>query len=206
MAGNSRFASHVRLWLIVSPLMICTLAPFIQDQSAFEISEAEQTSVERVLGQRKAQSAVLLANARFHRWFIETGAVKASFSGSDTSTAVSDGGASDFGRGWMKHFWLTIYRALYRAGVAYHWLFGALFLLLAVFNDGSVTRKIRAASAGFANPVSFHVAAHGLMLCFGLGASALLLPFSLLANWWTYVVCLVGLLCWRLAASFHVGK
>lgn len=205
MAG-SRFASHVRLWLIVSPLMICTLAPFIQDQSAFEISQSEQASTEKVLGQDKAANAVSQANARFHKWFIETGAVKASFSGSDTSTDFSDGGASTFGRSWLQHFWLTIYRGLYRACVAYYWLFGAIIFFFAVFNDGSVSRKIRAASAGFANPVSFHVAAHGLMLCFGLGASALLLPFSLLANWWTYVVCLVGLLCWRLAASFHVGK
>ncbi|RZT35427.1 DUF4400 domain-containing protein [Cupriavidus agavae] len=205
MAG-SRFASHVRLWLIISPLMICTLAPFIQDKAAFEISEAEQASAERVLGPQEAGNAVSLANTRFHDWFIASGAVKASFSGSDSPTAFSDGGAAELGREWMQHFWLTIYRALYRAAVAHHWLFGAAVLVVAVFNDGSVSRKIRAASAGFANPVSFHVAAHGLMLSFGIGASALLLPFSLFANWWTYVVCLVGLLCWRLAASFHVGK
>ncbi|WP_061958722.1 DUF4400 domain-containing protein [Cupriavidus pauculus] len=204
--ASSRFASHVRLWLIISPLMICTLAPFIQDQSAFEISLDERESVERVLGPSKADIALTSANARFHEWFIDSGAVKASFAGSDAPSAFSDGGASAFGRGWMQHFWLTLYRALYRSAVAYHWLFGATVLIMAIVNDGSVCRKIRAASAGFANPVSFHVAAHGLMLSFGIGASALLLPISLLANWWTYVVCLVGLLCWRLAASFHVGK
>ena len=204
--ASSRFASHVRLWLIISPLMICTLAPFIQDQTAFEISRSERASVEGVLGTEKADIAVASANARFREWFIDSGAVKASFAGSDAPTAFSDGGASTFGRGWMQHFWLTIYRALYRSAVAHHWLLGATVLILAIFNDGSVSRKIHAASAGFANPVSFHVAAHGLMLCFGIGASALLLPISLLANWWTYVVYLVGLLCWRLAASFHVGK
>ncbi|MFS8979192.1 DUF4400 domain-containing protein [Cupriavidus necator] len=204
--ANSRFASHVRLWLIFSPLMICTLAPFIQDESAFEISEAEQASVERVLGQDRADVAVTLANARFHQWFIESGVVKSSFSGSDAQTGFADGGASDFGRSWMQHFWLTIYRALYRAAVGHYWLVGAIVLFLALFNDGTVSRKIRAAGAGFANPVSFHVAAHGLMLCFGFGASALLLPLPMLATWWTFGVCLVGLLCWRLAASFHVGK
>ena len=204
--ANSRFASHVRLWLIFAPLMICTVAPFMKDEKAFEISEAEQASVERTLGQDKADIAVSLANARFHRWFIQTGAVKASFSGSDSQTVVSDGGAAAVGRGWMEHFWLTIYRAVYRAAVAHHWLFGAIVIFVALFNDGSVSRKIRAAGAGFANPVTFHVAAHGLMLCFGFGASALLLPVSLLATWWTFGVYLVGLLCWRLAASFHVGK
>ncbi|CAM3381521.1 MULTISPECIES: DUF4400 domain-containing protein [Cupriavidus] len=204
--ANSRFASHVRLWLIVSPLMICTLAPFMQNDRAFEISEAEQASVERVLGQERADIVVSLANARFHKWFIDSGAVKASFTGSDGQTSFSDGGAAAFGRGWMQHFWLTIYRAVYRAAVAHHWVLGAIVLLVALFNDGTVSRKIRAAGAGFANPVTFHVAAHGLTLCFGFGTSALLLPLPMLATWWTFGVCLIGLLCWRLAASFHVGK
>lgn len=90
--ASSRFASHVRLWLIISPLMICTLAPFIQDQTAFEISRSEQASVEGVLGTEKADIAVASANARFREWFIDSGAVKASFAGSDAPTAFSDGG------------------------------------------------------------------------------------------------------------------
>ncbi|MGX6566091.1 DUF4400 domain-containing protein [Cupriavidus necator] len=204
--ANSRFVSHVRMWMLAAPLMICALAPFIQDDAAFEVSEAEQRSVEHVLGQPKADKATTVANDRFDRWFVRSGALRASFSGSDANTALPDAGASEFGRGWMRHFWLTIYRAVYRSAVAHYWLFGGMVLLVALLNDGAVSRKIRAAGAGFANPVTFHVAAHGLLLCFGFGASALLLPFSLLAYWWTFGVGLVGLLSWRLAASFHVGK
>lgn len=204
--ANSRFVSHVRVWMLAAPLMICALAPLIQNDAAFEVSEAEQASVEYVLGQTKADKATTLANDRFDRWFVRSGALRASFSGSDANTALPDGGASEFGRGWMRHFWLTIYRAVYRSAVAHYWLFGGMVLLVALLNDGAVSRKIRAAGAGFANPVTFHVAAHGLLLCFGVGASALLLPVCLLAYWWTFGVCLVGLLSWRLAASFHVGK
>lgn len=204
--ANSRFVSHVRMWMLAAPLMICAIAPFIQDDTVFEVSEAEQGSVEHVLGQPKADKATMLANDRFDRWFVRSGALRASFSGSDANTALPDAGASEFGRGWMRHFWLTIYRAVYRSAVAHYWLFGGMVLLAALLNDGAVSRRIRAAGAGFANPVTFHVAAHGLLLCFGFGASALLLPISLLAYWWTLGVCLVGLLSWRLAASFHVGK
>ncbi|BDB30066.1 MULTISPECIES: DUF4400 domain-containing protein [Cupriavidus] len=204
--ANSRFVSHVRMWMLAAPLMICAIAPFIQDDAVFEVSEAEQGSVEHVLGQPKADKATMLANDRFDRWFVRSGALRASFSGSDANTALPDAGASEFGRGWMRHFWLTIYRAVYRSAVAHYWLFGGMVLLAALLNDGAVSRRIRAAGAGFANPVTFHVAAHGLLLCFGFGASALLLPISLLAYWWTLGVCLVGLLSWRLAASFHVGK
>ncbi|NOV26627.1 MULTISPECIES: DUF4400 domain-containing protein [Cupriavidus] len=204
--ASSRFVSHVRVWLLVSPLMICALVPFIQSDAAFEVSDAEQASVSQWIGQAGAREAASQANDRFDRWLVKSGALQASFSGSDADTALPDAGASEFGRGWMRRFWLTVYRAVYRAAVAHHWLFGGFILFAALLNDGAVSRKIRAAGAGFANPVTFHVAAHGLLLCFGLGATALLLPISLLAHWWTLGVCLVGLFSWRLAASFHVGK
>jgi hypothetical protein len=202
----SRFASHVRLWLFFAPLMICVAVPFLPDRSDFEISEAEQSSVARVLGDARADRSIAIANERFVRWFVAPGAVKASFSGSDTETMLSDGGAAKFGRNWMRNFWLTIYRGVYRASVAQYWAFGGLVLLLALLNDGAVSRRIRAASAGFANPVTFHVAAHGLLVCFGFGASALLLPLPLAAYWWTAGVAIVGMLSWRLASAFHVGR
>lgn len=202
----SRFVSHVRLWLLVAPLMICATAPFLPNQDEFEVGGAEQSSVAKVLGASRADRAVSAANERFVRWFVETGAVKASFAGSDSETMLSDGGAATFGRHWMRNFWLMIYRAIYRASVAQYWAFGGAVLLMALLNDGAVSRRIRAASAGFANPVTFHVAAHGLLVCFGFGASALLLPLPIVAYWWTAGVASVGLLSWRLASAFHVGR
>lgn len=202
----SRFVSHVRLWLLVAPLMICATAPFLPNQDEFEVGGAEQSSVAKVLGASRADRAVSAANKRFVRWFVETGAVKASFAGSDSETMLSDGGAATFGRHWMRNFWLMIYRAIYRASVAQYWAFGGAVLLMALLNDGAVSRRIRAASAGFANPVTFHVAAHGLLVCFGFGASALLLPLPIVAYWWTAGVAIVGLLSWRLASAFHVGR
>lgn len=202
----SRFVSHVRLWLLVAPLMICATAPFLPNQDEFEVGGAEQSSVAKVLGASRADRAVSAANERFVRWFVETGAVKASFAGSDSETLLSDGGAATFGRHWMRNFWLMVYRAIYRASVAQYWAFGGAVLLMALLNDGAVSRRIRAASAGFANPVTFHVAAHGLLVCFGFGASALLLPLPIVAYWWTAGVAIVGLLSWRLASAFHVGR
>ncbi len=202
----SRFVSHVRLWLLIAPLMICATAPFLPNDSEFEVSDIEQSSVARVLGDARSDKAISTANERFVRWFVVTGAVKASFSGSDTKTMPSDGGAAAFGRNWMRNFWLMIYRAIYRASVAQYWLFGGAVLFIALLNDGAVSRRIRAASAGFANPVMFHVAAHGLLVSFGLGASALLLPLPIVAYWWTAGVAIVGVLSWRLASAFHVGR
>ncbi len=122
--ANSRFVSHVRMWLLAAPLMICTLAPFIRDEKAFEVGEAERASVERLLGETRTYAATLAANDRFDRWFVRSGAIQASFSGSDADTVLPDAGASEFGRGWMRRFWRTIYRAVYRSAVAHYWLFG----------------------------------------------------------------------------------
>lgn len=202
----SRFLSHVKVWLLASPLMICAVTPFIPDDAAFEVSAMEEASVVRALGGVRADSATASANDRFDRWFVRSGALRASFGGSDAPTLISDAGASEFGRNWLKRMWLSVYRAVYRASVVEYWLFGGIVLFAAFINDGAVSRKIRAAGAGFANPVTFHVAAHAMLLTVGIGASALLLPVPLIAQWWTFGVCLIGFLSWRLAASFHVGK
>lgn len=203
---SSRFLSHVKVWLLASPLMIGAVTPFIPEDAAFEVSATEEASVAQALGPARADSATALANDRFDRWFVRSGALRASFGGSDAPTLLSDAGASEFGRSWLKRMWLSVYRAVYRASVVEYWLFGGIVLFAAFINDGAVSRKIRAAGAGFANPVTFHVAAHAMLFTVGVGASALLLPVSLIAQWWTFGVGLIGLLSWRLAASFHVGK
>lgn len=178
----------------------------LSDDEHFVVSLAEQRSVDAVLGETAADLAAQSANQRFQRWFVESGAVKFSVAGAAGDNALPDGGTAELGMTWVRHLWMTLYRALYRAAVAHHWLIGGLLLLAATLNDGAVSRRIKAAVAGFANPVSFHVAAHGLLVTFGVGTSALLLPGPLVAYWWTGGTALIGLLSWRLAASFHVGR
>ena len=53
MAG-SRFAGHIRVWLLAAPLMLCVLAPMLPESERFEIGADEQTSVEAVLGEVRA--------------------------------------------------------------------------------------------------------------------------------------------------------
>ncbi|MCP3018287.1 DUF4400 domain-containing protein [Cupriavidus basilensis] len=205
MAG-SRFAGHIRVWLLAAPLMLCVLAPMLPESERFEIGADEQTSVEAVLGEMRASGATGAANERFRAWFVDSGLLRSSLSGSASNSALSDAGASDLGRRWVRNFWMTIYRALYRAAVAHTWAFGAIVFLIAMLNDGAVARRIKASAAGFASPLSFHLAAHGLLVTFGIGASALLVPVPLLAYCWSAAALLVGVLGWRLAASFHVNR
>lgn len=196
----------MRLWLVVAPALLAMLSPMLPDDRHFEIDAAEQASVEAVFGEAQAGDLASSANARFRAWFVDSGTIRRSYMGSTNPTLISDGGAAGFAEGWMRHFWMESYRAIYRATVAGNWVWGALFFAAAMLNDGAVQRRIRAAAAGVASPVGFHLAAHGLLVALGISASALLLPLSLPASAWTVATACVGVLAWRLAASFHVSR
>ncbi|MFJ1254401.1 DUF4400 domain-containing protein [Cupriavidus sp. CuC1] len=204
--SNSRFASHMRLWLVVTPVLLATLAPVLPDDRHFEIDAAEQASVESVFGEGRANNLASRANERFRAWFVDSGAIRRSYAGSANQTLVSDGGTAGIASNWMRHLWMELYRAIYRATVAGNWLWGAIFFMAATLNDGAVQRRIRAAAAGVASPVGFHLAAHGLLVAFGVSGSALLLPMSLPAVVWTVAAACIGALAWRLAASFHSNR
>lgn len=204
--ATSRFAAHVRVWLVVAPVLVGVLAPMLSDDRLFEVRSEERESVETLLGIDQADELAENANAKFKSWFIDTGSVARSFEGSRNGTMFGDGGASAMGSQWMKHVWMQIYRAIYRAAVASEWLLGAMIFAIAMLNDGAVQRRIRAAAAGVASPVAFHVASHGLVFTFGISALALLLPFTLPALSWSLVVGCIGALSWRIAASFHVNR
>jgi hypothetical protein len=64
-----------------------------------------------------------------------------------------------------------------------------------------VRRKIRAAAAGFASPLSFHLAVHALLLTLGCAVAVLLLPLPIVAQCWTAVAVLLPLLLWIASSS-----
>lgn len=78
--AHSRFVSHLRLWLLAAPLLLGVLAPAIPDDAAFEIGREEQQSVERALGEDGAARLSRVTNDRFQRWFVDTGAMRATMS------------------------------------------------------------------------------------------------------------------------------
>lgn len=199
--ADSRFASHARLWLLVAPLLLGFVVPMLPDDGRFDLSAAERLSVVSTLGAPKEGRVVEQANARFQRWFVDTGAVGFFHEDRRETTPIRDGGAAEMTARWLAHFWSNLYRAVYRATVMQAWLPGLLMILFAAINDGAVHRRIRAAAARMASPVSFHLAAHGFLLILGLGASALLLPFTLHAEMCAMATIAFAVLGWRMAAS-----
>lgn len=194
MASSSRFVRHLKWWFLVLPLLVCVGLPLLPYPSLFQISDVESQSVTRVLGDERANAAVDTTNALFRRFFIETGALQATI-GAGMSDDLDDGMRS-FSQAWVKQFWLLVYRALYRAVVMHTWFTGLVAVCLAATVDGTVRRKIRAAAAGFASPLSFHLAVHALLLTLGSAFAVLLLPVPLVAQCWAAMAVALPLLLW----------
>jgi Domain of unknown function (DUF4400) len=170
--GGSRFLSHLKWWLFTVPLLALVIMPLLSDPALFKIPAAEVQSVTAAIGQARADEATERANSLFRQAFVDSGLMRKTIEAT-SDVGLDEGGASSMAHGWVRHFWTLIYRVVYRATVMKVWLIGTLAFSIAAFVDGTVRRKIKAAAAGFASPLSFHLAAHGVLLL--IGATVILL-------------------------------
>ncbi|CAN7794003.1 DUF4400 domain-containing protein [Paraburkholderia hospita] len=200
--ANSRFVSHIKWWFFFVPLIAVLIMPALPDRAWFAIAQEEADSVADVVGVDRADEAVSLTNARFRRWFVESGLVRKTMNAAGGSE-ITDGGMSDLAQSWMHNFWLEIYRVVYRATVMKLFILGTLVFCVAAFVDGTIRRKIKASAAGFASPLSFHLAAHGILLVFGVSFAVLVLPFPIFAQCWIAVAAILGVLLWKAASSYQ---
>jgi hypothetical protein len=201
MAG-SRFVSHIKWWFFFMPLLAVFLLPAIPDPSLFSIDPEEAASVAATVGAERADEAVTATNDRFRRWFVDSGLVRATINATGHSD-ISDSGVSDFANTWVHNFWHEAYRAIYRATVMKLWIFGTLAFCVAAFVDGSVRRKIKASAAGFASPLSFHLAGHGILMVFGLSLGVLAAPVPMFAQVWVVMAAVLGGLLWKVSSSYQ---
>ncbi|AKM45379.1 hypothetical protein NL30_36700 [Burkholderia contaminans] len=201
MAG-SRFVGHVKMWFFFVPLLSVALMPAVPDSSLFEIPDAEAASVVASLGEVRTAEAINATNRAFKHYFVETGLVQASLD-QTRDTEIEDGGAANFARRWVHNFWRLVYRMVYRLTVMRYWLLGTLVFGVAMFIDGTVRRKVRAAAAGYVSPLSFHLAGHGILLVFGVAFTVLIAPVPLLAPYWLAIAGCLGALLWKAASSFQ---
>nr|WP_057929842.1 DUF4400 domain-containing protein [Burkholderia ambifaria] len=200
--ADSRFVRHVKVWFFFVPLVAVAIMPVVPNRSLFEIPEAETRSVVATIGEDRADRAVATTNRLFRRYFVDTGVVAASLETTRGSDA-DDGGMTNLASTWVHNFWRLVYRVVYRLTIMKLWLFGTLAFCVAMFVDGTVRRKIRAAAAGYVSPVSFHLAGHGLLLVFGVAFTVLIAPIPLLAPYWIAIAGCLGVLLWKAASSYQ---
>jgi hypothetical protein len=198
--ASSRFVRHVKWWFFILPILASVVLPVVPDRALFEVSDVESQSVVDTLGDVRASAAVNTTNAVFRRWFVDSGAVRATLSTGGHGDLDADG-MDGFARDWAHQFWMLVYRALYRAVVMHAWLGGITVLCAAATIDGTVRRKIRAAAAGMASPLSFHLALHALLMLLGCAFAVLLLPVPLIAQCWSSLAICLPLLLWIVNSS-----
>lgn len=201
MAG-SRFVGHIKMWFFFVPLLSVVLMPVAPDTSLFEIPDDEAASVAKSLGEARNADAIEATNRTFKHYFIESGLVAASLD-STGGSQIEDGGVAGFASRWVHNFWRLVYRMVYRLTVMRHWLLGVLVFGIAMFIDGTVRRKVRAAAAGYVSPLSFHLAGHGILLVFGVTFTVLIAPVPLLAPYWLAIAACLGALLWKAASSYQ---
>ncbi|MEW6346272.1 MAG: DUF4400 domain-containing protein [Paraburkholderia sp.] len=202
MASGSRFFGHIKWWFFTVPVIAMCVMPAIPSPDLFVVSDEEASSVSATIGAARADEATKNANTLFRRVFVDPGIVRTTLQATSASE-VNDAGASDFARTWVRHFWMLVYRAVYRLTVMKLWLLGTVAFGVAAFVDGTVRRKIKAAAAGFVSPLSFHLAAHGILLVFGVTLSVLIVPVPVLAEYWIGVAVCLALLLWKAASSYQ---
>ncbi|ABX19286.1 MULTISPECIES: DUF4400 domain-containing protein [Burkholderia cepacia complex] len=201
MAG-SRFVGHIKMWFFFVPLLSVALMPAAPDPSLFDIPDAEAASVASSLGEVRTADAIDTTNRTFKHYFVATGLVQASMASSG-ETQIEDGGVANFASRWVHNFWRLVYRMVYRITVMKYWLLGMLVFGIAMFTDGTVRRKVRAAAAGYVSPLSFHLAGHGILLVFGVTFTVLIAPLPLIAPYWLAIAACLGALLWKAASTYQ---
>lgn len=202
----SRFGSHLKVWLLLVPVLSIAVMPAVPDRKLFEIPEAETQSLIASVGQEKTDAAVRHANEVFRHAFVDTGLLHRTLAASGNVGGMNDGGFSSFAHTWTENFWLLAYRIVFRAMVMKLWILGTLLFAVGMFIDGTARRKIKASAAGFVSPLSFHLASHGLLLVMGTLLAVLVAPLPVLAGYWTAAAALLGGLLWKAAESFQSAR
>lgn len=198
----SRFASHLKVWFVLVPVIAIAVMPAIPDKSLFEIPASETASLVASIGQDRLDHATREANDVFRRSFVDNGILRRTLAASGDDRGL-DRVSANFARTWTENFWLLAYRMIFRALVMKLWLLGTGVFAFAMFVDGTARRKIKASVAGFSSPLSFHLAGHGLLLALGTLFGVLVVPLPVLAPYWVIVSACLGVLLWKAAESFQ---
>lgn len=207
MAG-SRIVSHARWWLIALPLLLLIVMPMVPSDDAFRHFPEEEAANARWIGQEVHDKARATATTRFRAWFVDSGVARKSY-----TMFIKDGGkvikAEDGMRAatkkWLDHFWMGVYRALYRWEVAWMWYAGLFFFALAAAIDGWVVKNVKSTEFGYSNPLNFHLAVHMLIVMIGLAFVIPFLPIPIGVLVWPSIALIFAGTVWLIMSEFQTG-
>lgn len=206
MASGSKFVSHLRLWLILIPIIMVTFVPLFDQPWVYVLTKSEIQSNISVFGDTKHTEIQGKTDSQFTKWFIDSNIYSKTISkkvgGSMKVAEISN----DFVTGYFTNFWKMIYRAMYRFNIAWQWLAGGVIFIAAAIYDGWQMRNIKKHSIGIGNPLAVHFVLHTFFLLSGSMISLLFFPIAIVPAAWGCGILLLAFVCWKLAESFQTGS
>lgn len=207
MAAQSRFGQHVLLWLML-PVFLVVAVPAIPDPSLVQISQEEIAGNTRLLGATANAAATHRAGELFEKLAIRSGLLRWSFStfapAGSGPVRVAPGRSA--AAGYLRRMWWTVYKGCYRFEIAMSWFMATGILVAAALLDGSIRRRIKAYEFGYANPVAFHLSAHGLVGLSGLLLALPFVPFGIEQWAWPMLIAALAYGAWKASESYQAAS
>lgn len=206
MAGGSKFVSHLKIWGVIVPIVMCLIVPLFADDSFTRLSDEEIESNKSLLGMEAYDSLQVKIDGRFSNWFIKSGWYKNTLEyATPRRVNGNESGVSAVMRDYFGNFWKMVYRAVYRLHVGWHWLLGGSFIILGAMYDGWQRRNIKSFEFGYSSPLKFHLVTHGFLLVTGLGLLLCFLPLTVTSWYWAAGIGLLVVLGWKMMESYQVA-
>ena len=193
------FVKHVWGWFLV---MLCLVLSFPMLPTDGWFSVAREVEVnDAFYGMERNSRYVADAQARFQRWFVDTGAYGTTLglAARESPSAARQPGKeftspniSGIFDHYVEHFWDGILRAIYRWEVNQHWYVLAIVGLCAGVNEGLAKRQINTARTLYVSPANFHLAGHFLIA--NVIGSLLVLPWLPIVMTWPIWIVAIAVL------------
>ncbi|MBC3871421.1 DUF4400 domain-containing protein [Undibacterium oligocarboniphilum] len=205
MAANSRFFSHIRIWIIAIPIIMVTVMPLVDLDWIYTVSSTEKESNFQLFGDEQYERIEQDTQSQFVNWWMKSGIYQKTLdehrTGSDSFTVGRP--VNGFVNSYFGNLWKMIYRAQYRLHVAYQWLLGGAIFIAAFMFDGWQQRNIKLKTFGYSHPLKFHVVTHAMFLILGFSVTLCFIPMSVTPMFMLTGTTVIAALGWKMMESFQ---
>lgn len=191
-----KLSQHILFWIIATIFSVFVMTFMFTNDEVQQSIKKDFAKIEESFGEEVALAIRISTNNLYYRLFsTQDEKVKALYV-NDNENPIG----LDFITNLSKHTnamidtaKLNVYHLLLRLNVLLAWMPMILIMITVSFIDGLVTRKIKAFSFGYSNPVLHNLAAHVAISTFGFSMMLFHLPISVTPYYWLFAGVVVAM-------------